>query len=73
MHCVKCNFLGSRESTSITQANRDVLRWVQTTAGLRLHGTTHGRPLGRFELERAALPTTGWWPPTAPLGGRGSG
>jgi len=55
VHYVKRNFLGGREPTTITQANRDVLRWVQTTAGLRLHGTTHERPLDRFDLERAAL------------------
>ncbi len=55
VHYVKRNFLGGREQTTITQANRDVLRWVRTTAGLRCHGTTRERPLDRFDLERTAL------------------
>jgi transposase len=55
VHYVKRNFLGGRERTTISQANRDVLRWVRTTAGLRVHGTTRERPLDRFDLERAAL------------------
>jgi len=55
VHYVKRNFLGGREVTPITQANRDVRRWVNTTAGYRIHGTTKEKPLERFELERAAL------------------
>jgi hypothetical protein len=56
VHYVKRNFLGGREATSITQANRDVLVWCQTTAGLRIHGTTKERPLERFEqIEREIL------------------
>jgi transposase len=55
VHYVRRNFLGGRERTTIAQANRDVLRWVQTTAGMRLHGTTRERPLDRFDLERTAL------------------
>jgi transposase len=55
VHYVKRNFLGGRQATTITQANRDVLRWVQTTAGQRIHGTTKERPLDRFETEKAVL------------------
>ena len=55
VHYVKRNFLGGREVTSITQANRDVVRWVNTTAGNRIHGTTKERPLERFDIERSAL------------------
>jgi transposase len=55
VHYVKRNFLGGRKPTTITQANRDVCRWVETTAGLRIHGTTKEKPLERFETERAAL------------------
>jgi len=55
VHYVKRNFLGGREPTTITQANRDVLRWVDTTAGQRIHGTTKEKPLLRFETERAVL------------------
>lgn len=49
VHYVKRNFLGGREPTTITQANRDVLVWCDGTAGLRIHGTTKEQPLARFE------------------------
>jgi transposase len=52
---VKRNFLGGREPTTIVQANRDVRRWVNTTAGQRVHGTTKDKPLERFKTERTAL------------------
>ena len=56
VHYVKRNFLGGREPTTITQANRDVRVWCNTTAGQRLHGTTKEQPLKRFEeTERARL------------------
>jgi transposase len=55
IHYVKRNFLGGREPTPLTQANRDVLRWVNITAGHRVHGTTREKPLERFKIERAAL------------------
>jgi len=56
VHYVKRNFLGGREATSITQANRDVRVWCQTTAGLRIHGTTKEKPLVRFEeIEKEIL------------------
>jgi transposase len=55
VHYVKRNFLGGREPTTITQANRDVLRWMHTVAGQRVHGTTKERPLARFEIEREPL------------------
>jgi transposase len=55
VHYVKRNFLGGREPTMVTQANRDVRRWALTVAGERVHGTTKERPLERFELERSAL------------------
>ena len=55
VHYVKRNFLGGREPTTITQANRDVKRWVLTTAGERVHGTTREKPLERFRVEGAAL------------------
>ena len=55
IHYVKRNFLGGREPTTITQANRDVLHWVNTTAGHRIHGTTKEKPLVRFETECETL------------------
>lgn len=56
VHYVKRNFLAGRESTTVAQANRDVLVWCETTAGLRTHGTTKEQPLARFrETERDQL------------------
>jgi transposase len=56
VHYVKRNFLAGREPTTITQANQDVLVWCDTTAGLRIHGTTKEQPLVRFqEVEQARL------------------
>jgi transposase len=56
VHYVKRNFLGGREPTVITQANRDVLVWCETTAGLRTHGTTREQPLPAFQkTEQARL------------------
>jgi len=57
VHYVKRNFLAGRDPTSRTQANRDVLHWVEGTAGTRTHGTTREQPLERFEVERSALRT----------------
>jgi transposase len=62
VHYVTRNFLGGREPTTITQANRDVLIWCNTTAGLRIHGTTKKKPLECFkQVEKVhlkALPET---------------
>lgn len=56
VHYVKRNFLGGRASTRLSQANADVLVWCETTAGLRVHGTTQEQPLKRFEqTEQARL------------------
>jgi transposase len=55
VHYVKRNFLGGRDRTTITKANADVLHWVNTTAGQRIHGTTREKPLKRFETERTIL------------------
>lgn len=56
VHYVKRNFLGGRQPTILTQANQDVLVWCNTTAGLRIHGTTKEQPLVRFQqTEQARL------------------
>ena len=56
VHFVKRNFLGGRKPGPIAQANQDVHTWCNTTAGLRIHGTTKERPLVRFDdTERARL------------------
>jgi transposase len=62
VHYVKRNFLGGREPTTLTQANREVQNWCLTTAGQRIHGTVKEKPLVRFEkTEKSrlkALPET---------------
>jgi len=62
VHYVKRNFLGGREPTSLTQANREVQTWCLTTAGQRIHGTVKEKPLERFEQSEKsrlkALPET---------------
>jgi len=56
VHYVCRNFLGGRAPTTLSQANREVLVWCNSTAGLRIHGTTRERPLERFEeIERDCL------------------
>ena len=56
VHYVKRNFLGGREPTTNAQANKDVLDWCGTTAGLRIHGTTKEQPLKRYEeVEKVRL------------------
>jgi len=55
VHYMKRNFLGGREPTLITQANREVRTWCMTTAGGRVHGTTKEAPLARFVVEREQL------------------
>lgn len=55
VHYVKRNFLGGRKATTVTKANQDVLKWCNTTAGQRIHGTTRERPLDRFETEKKIM------------------
>jgi transposase len=56
VHYVCRNFLGGRIPTALNQANREVWVWCNTTAGLRIHGTTREKPLERFEqVEKACL------------------
>lgn len=56
VHYVCRNFLGGRIPSGINQANSDALVWCNTTAGLRIHGTTKEKPLERFaQVEKACL------------------
>ncbi len=53
---IKNNFLPLRDFRDIADANRQLLEWIMGTAGNRVHGTTHERPLTRFaETERHFL------------------
>lgn len=67
VHYYRRNFLAGRAYTNavldIHAANRDALVWVQTVAGVRIHGTTRKQPLPRFlSGEQSALRPL---PPTA--------
>jgi len=52
---VKRNALAGREFKDIDEANAHLLRWIEETAGARIHGTTQEQPLVRFEREREEL------------------
>jgi transposase len=53
---VKKNFMPLRDFRNLlTEANRQLRAWVLETAGNRIHGTTHEKPLVLFESERLFL------------------
>ena len=55
---VKRSFVPLREFRSLTDANAQLRAWILAEAGNRIHGTTHERPLTRFnETERHLLKT----------------
>ncbi|HKY32956.1 MAG TPA: IS21 family transposase [Candidatus Polarisedimenticolia bacterium] len=56
----KGNFLAGREFVDDLDLHEQLLEWMATVADVRIHGTTHERPLDRFTQERAVLvPTRG--------------
>jgi transposase len=46
---VQGRFMGGRGPMALVQANREVRKWCQEEAGLRIHGTTKEQPRRRFE------------------------
>ena len=52
---VKRNFFAPRDLEDVHDANRRLDRWTEEIAGQRIHGSTHQRPLDRFEMEKAHL------------------
>lgn len=48
---LKKNFLPLREFRDLVDANRQLQHWALEEAGNRVHGTTHEKPLTRFEIE----------------------
>ena len=53
---VKGNFVPLRDFRSVADANDQLKRWLLHTAGNRIHGTTHQRPLTLFaETEKSML------------------
>lgn len=60
---LKGNFLLGLDVSAMTleELNQEAWRWVRETADVRIHGTTHERPIDRWSAEAEAL---------TPLGGR---
>ncbi|NMG05326.1 IS21 family transposase, partial [Azoarcus taiwanensis] len=57
---VKRNFVPGRSFVDLEDFNQQLMRWQAEIADLRIHGTTHQRPIDRFAQEAAALvPTAG--------------
>jgi len=56
----KGNFLPGREFVDDVHLHEQLAEWMATIADVRIHGTTHERPIDRFAQEQGALvPTTG--------------
>ena len=55
---VKRNFVPGRTFTDLEDFNRQLAAWQTEVADLRIHGTTHQRPIERFAEEAAALVPT---------------
>lgn len=57
---VKRNFVPGREFRDLEDFNAQLAAWQSEVADVRIHGTTHQRPIDRFAEEaRALVPTTG--------------
>jgi hypothetical protein len=52
---VKRNALAGLSFTSFEALEAHLVRWMREVADVRIHGTTHERPIDRFALEAAAL------------------
>lgn len=52
---VKKNFLAGREIASLEALNADARQWLETVANVRIHGTTHQKPIELFAAEKAKL------------------
>ena len=52
---VKRNFMPGRRFIDIVDVQAQLDEWMATIADQRIHGTTHQRPIDRFEGERSAL------------------
>jgi len=58
----KGNFLPGREFVDEVHLHEQLEEWMVTIADVRIHGTTHERPIDRFAQEQAALLPTGGQP-----------
>ncbi len=58
---IRNNFFYGRDFGSDDDLNARVLRWLDTQANVRIHGTLKQRPVDRFEVERPHLmPLVPW-------------
>ena len=58
----KGNFLPGREFLDEVHLHEQLAEWMATIADVRIHGTTHERPIDRFAQEQATLLPTGSQP-----------
>lgn len=57
---VKRNFVPGRTFRDLEDFNAQLLAWLADVSDVRIHGTTHQRPIDRFQAEAAHLaPTAG--------------
>ena len=59
---IRRNFFYGRDFASDDDLNARVLRWLDTVANVRVHGTLKERPVDRFEAERPHLKPLARWP-----------
>jgi transposase InsO family protein len=52
---VKTNFFAARDEHDADETRQELQRWTDEIANVRIHGTTHRRPIDLFADERAAL------------------
>lgn len=52
---VKQNFFAGRDGEDVDDVKRELQRWVDEIANVRIHGTTHRKPIDLFAIERMAL------------------
>lgn len=55
---VKRNFLPGRQFRDLDDFNDQLRQWLDEVADVRIHGTTHQKPIERFAEERPALVAT---------------
>jgi len=54
---IRSNFFLGRTFAGLEDVNAQSLQWLDHTANVRVHGTTHERPLDRHQIERSRLRT----------------
>lgn len=52
---LKTSFLEGRSFVDVDDLNRQLESWLDKVANVRVHGTTHQRPLDRFGADQAAM------------------